>query len=102
MKFVFPGLVVLSLVAGAAPFVLLDDARPAWRRDLGGGADLGHLLAGNMYFNVHTNDGIAPDFPGGEIRGQLAPVPEPGTLALTGAALAGVLAYRRRRAAKTA
>jgi hypothetical protein len=36
-----------------------------------------HVLAGNAYVNVHTNDGVAPtntgpgDFPGGEVRGQI-------------------------------
>ncbi len=36
------------------------------------------MLSGNAYVNVHTNDGVAPtntgpgDFPGGEIRGQIA------------------------------
>lgn len=36
-----------------------------------------HILAGNAYVNVHTNDGVAPtntgpgDFPGGEVRGQI-------------------------------
>jgi hypothetical protein len=36
------------------------------------------MLSGNAYVNVHTNDGVAPtntgpgDFPGGEIRGQVA------------------------------
>jgi hypothetical protein len=39
------------------------------------------MRAGNTYINVHTNDGVAPpntgpgDFPGGEIRGQLRPIP---------------------------
>jgi hypothetical protein len=52
------------------------------------------LFQGKAYFNIHTTN-----FGGGEIRGflVLAPVPEPGTLALTGVAFAGVLAYRRRR-----
>jgi hypothetical protein len=36
------------------------------------------MRAGNTYVNVHTNDGVAPtntgpgDFPGGEVRGQIA------------------------------
>ncbi len=49
------------------------------------------LASGRAYLNIHTNL-----YPGGEIRGFLAPVPEPGTLALVGAALA-VLALRVRR-----
>lgn len=50
------------------------------------------LMAGNMYFNIHT-----ATYPGGEIRGQLVPVPEPSTLALAGVglAVAGVALKRR-------
>jgi CHRD domain len=58
-------------------------------------AQLPALLANGLYFNVHT-----PDFPGGEVRGQIILVPEPGTFALcaiTCAALVGVA--RRRRVA---
>lgn len=46
------------------------------------GSELSDLLdairAGGTYVNVHTNDGVAPtntgpgDFPGGEVRGQIA------------------------------
>ncbi len=38
---------------------------------------VGEMLAGNIYVNVHTNDGVAPantgpgDFASGEIRGQI-------------------------------
>ena len=50
------------------------------------------LLAGNWYANIHTQN-----FAGGEIRGQVnvAPIPEPSSLALLG--LGGLLAMRRRR-----
>lgn len=45
------------------------------------------------YFNIHTNL-----FPGGEIRGFLHAVPEPGTLALFTLALVGAGFVRRRKA----
>src|SRR5688572_10169835 len=41
------------------------------------GAQLANLLANGLYFNVHT-----PDFTGGEVRGQIIRVPEPGTWVL--------------------
>jgi hypothetical protein len=52
------------------------------------------LTASNFYVNIHTNE-----FPGGALRGQLAPVPEPETYALMLAGL-GVVGWtaRRRRA----
>ena len=54
------------------------------------------LNSGQAYLNLHTSA-----FPGGEIRGQFAAVPEPGTwgLMITGFGLVGGMARSRRRAA---
>jgi CHRD domain-containing protein len=57
-------------------------------------AQLANLLANGLYFNVHT-----PDFPGGEIRGQLILVPEPGTCALCAIVGAAIFGFARRRRA---
>jgi hypothetical protein len=58
--------------------------------------DVEQLLAGNWYVNIHSSL-----YPGGEIRGQFVPVPEPSTYAAAGAGLLGlVVLLRRRRAAK--
>jgi hypothetical protein len=50
------------------------------------------LFADVAYLNIHTTN-----FPGGEIRGFLTPVPEPSTLTLLGSSLVSLWAARRRR-----
>ena len=54
-------------------------------------AQLDNILNGRSYINFHT-----VQFGGGEVRGNLAVVPEPSALARLGAG--GLLALRRRRA----
>jgi hypothetical protein len=49
------------------------------------------IMAGESYLNIHTSL-----FGGGEIRGFLVAVPEPVTLSLFGAGLAGIVLRRRR------
>ena len=79
---------------------LADSYNPAFITGHGGtvGSAFNALVAGldanQAYLNIHTNQ-----FPGGEIRALLAPVPEPQAYALMLAGLMGVGAVMRRRRA---
>ena len=53
---------------------------------------LNQIKAGQTYLNIHTGN-----FPGGEVRGFLAVVPEPGSFGLFALALGGLLLLGRMR-----
>jgi len=81
-------------------FNLLDAAsyNPGFVADHGGtvadamNAFLVGLNSGTAYFNIHSSQ-----FPGGEIRGFLAPIPEPATYGLMLAGLVALGTAARRR-----
>lgn len=82
-----PGFDLSSLVAGQGTTGSLQTVLPITP------SQVADLIAGLWYFNIHTEH-----FIGGEIRGQLVEVPEPGTLLLSSAGLLGLFAAGRRRA----
>ena len=60
-------------------------------------AQLPNIFAGNSYINFHTTQ-----FPGGEVRGAIQPIPEPETYALMLAGLGAVSLVARKRCQKGA
>jgi hypothetical protein len=55
-------------------------------------AQLANLMANRLYFNVHTTD-----HPGGEVRGQILFIPEPGALTLCLLGCLPALHWMRRK-----
>ncbi|HEY0100276.1 MAG TPA: CHRD domain-containing protein [Pyrinomonadaceae bacterium] len=95
----FPSGVTSGTYTNSFDLTLASSYNPAFIAARGGTVEaarlafLNGLQNGQTYFNIHSNA-----FPGGEIRGQLQPVPEPTTLVLLGTGLAGaVLRSRRKR-----
>jgi hypothetical protein len=85
----------------SSPLIDLTDSASftaGFRNNFGGGTNAGAeaalltgLLTGRAYFNIHTSFSSS-----GEIRGFLAPVPEPGVLTLLAVGLCATLSRGRR------
>ncbi|HZH89669.1 MAG TPA: CHRD domain-containing protein [Pyrinomonadaceae bacterium] len=94
----FPSGVTSGAYTNTFDLTLASSYNPAFINANGGTVEgarlalLNGLQAGQTYFNIHSNA-----FPGGEIRGQLQPVPEPATLILLGTGLAGAALRMRKK-----
>ena len=94
----FPLGVMAGTMDQTYDMALAGSYRAGFITDAGGTIDLARaalfdgIADGRAYLNVHSRA-----FPGGEIRGFLAPVPEPGALVLLGTAALGAAGRLRRR-----
>jgi len=94
----FPGGVTSGVFDQTYDMTLASSYRSGFITDAGGttaaaeAALFSGIAQGRAYLNIHTIN-----FAGGEIRGFLQPVPEPATLLLMGAGMAGLVVIRRRR-----
>ena len=99
----FPSGVTSGIFDSTFDMTLAGSYRAGFITDAGGiaaaeAALFAGIVDGRAYLNIHTTN-----FPNGEIRGFLQPqqttqpVPEPGTMLLVGAGVAGVLRMRARR-----
>lgn len=94
----FPSGVTSGSYTNTFDLTLASSYNPAFINANGGTVEsarlafLNGLQNGQTYFNIHSNA-----FPGGEIRGQLQPVPEPATLILLGTGLAGAAMRMRKK-----
>lgn len=73
----------------------LPNGSPSFLEQVLTDGDIDQLRGGLWYVNVHSTL-----YPGGEIRSQFVPVPEPSTYAFGAAALLGLAWWRRRRLAR--
>jgi hypothetical protein len=97
VDFVVSGGVIHSGVSGLTPSTLPFFSNSPTNGSFIGGVTLSstneqHLMAGLLYLNVHTTA-----FGPGEIRGNLAPVPEPSSMAIVGLGLIGFGVWKRRK-----
>lgn len=94
----FPSGVTLGTYDVTFDMTLASSYRAGFVTDSGGSTALAEaalfagISQGRAYLNIHTTQ-----FPGGEIRSFLQPIPEPSTVGLVASALAGLVALRRRR-----